>query len=81
MTKVKLVAALVLAILAIIVVFQNMEPVATQLLFITIEMPRAAMLALTLLVGIAIGVFATLVVSARRNRGIKPSEPEDDVRP
>ncbi|MBR9980955.1 MAG: LapA family protein [Desulfatitalea sp.] len=81
MTKVKLVAALVLAILAIIVVFQNMDPVATQLLFITIEMPRAAMLALTLLVGIAIGVFATLVVSARRNRGIKESEPEDDVRP
>lgn len=48
-------------ILVIVVVLQNTEAVETRLLFATITMPRALLLALTLLSGIVIG----LILGAR----------------
>ncbi len=60
MVKLKLYTALALIILVLIVVFQNTEPVDTKFLFITITMSRAAMLAITLLVGIAAGMLLSL---------------------
>jgi len=67
--KFKLVLALSLALLAIIVIAQNVEPVDVRLLFITVTMPRAALLAITLLVGIAIGILISLGLSGRRGSG------------
>jgi putative membrane protein len=56
MIKLKLSVALALVLLVLIVVFQNTEPVATRFLFIIFTMPRAALLAITFLVGAAAGI-------------------------
>ena len=64
--KLKLVALLVLAVLAIVLIFQNTQAVATRLLFVTVSMPLAALLALTLLIGFAGGVLVALKVGKRR---------------
>lgn len=56
MSKVKILVAALLALLVLIVVLQNTETVETRILFVSIEMPRAALLFGTLVVGFAIGV-------------------------
>jgi uncharacterized integral membrane protein len=57
MAKVKLFVAAVLCTLAVIIAFQNTESVDTHLLFFTVTMPRALLLLVTLLIGMAIGFF------------------------
>ena len=64
--KLKLVALLVLAVLAIVLIFQNTKAVVTRLLFVTVSMPLAALLALTLLIGFTGGVLVALKVAKRR---------------
>ena len=64
--KLKLVALLVLAVLAIVLILQNTQAVATRLLFVTVSMPLAALLALTLLIGFAGGVLVALTIGKRR---------------
>jgi uncharacterized integral membrane protein len=64
MKKVKLWTALVLIVLILVVVFQNRDPVATRFLFATIIMPRAALLTITLLIGVAIGILVSLGLSS-----------------
>jgi uncharacterized integral membrane protein len=66
--KLKLVALLVLAVLAIVLILQNTQAVATRLLFVTVSMPLAALLALTLLIGFAGGVLVALKVGKGRAR-------------
>lgn len=60
MAKLKLYSALALIVMILIVVLQNTEQVDTQLLFVTISMPRAALLAVTLLVGFAAGILVAV---------------------
>lgn len=60
MVKFKLITALTLIILVLIVIFQNTQPVETRVLFVAITMPRAALLGITLLVGMAIGMLLAL---------------------
>ncbi len=64
--KLKQLLALLLAVLAIVIIAQNVEPVEVQVLFVTVTMPRAALLAITLLVGIAIGILISLGLAGRR---------------
>lgn len=59
-SKVQLVIAAVLATITVIVLFQNVEPVPVRLLFVTVTMPRAALLVMTLLVGFVLGVLFCL---------------------
>ncbi len=66
MPKVKLIALLVLAVLAAVLILQNTQMVVTRVLFVTLGMPLAALLALTLLVGFAGGVLAALTLGKRR---------------
>lgn len=63
--QVKLILAIVLVVLTVIVVLQNTAPVETRILFMTLEMPRAALLALTLLIGMLAGCLLTLVAIRR----------------
>ncbi len=63
--KMKLIALLALAVLAVVLVLQNTQMVATRLLFVTVSMPLAALLALVLLIGFAGGVLAALKVGKR----------------
>lgn len=54
----KLWLALTLAVLTGIVVLQNTDTVKTEILWITVEMPRVLLLVITLLVGVVIGILA-----------------------
>jgi len=66
--KLKLVALLVLAVLAIVLILQNTQAIATRVLFVTVSMPLAALLALTLLIGFAAGLLVALKVGKGRAR-------------
>lgn len=68
MTRVKLIALLVLAVLAIVLVLQNSQAVETRLLFFTVTMPRAALLGLTLLIGFACGILVAIAVGKRNKK-------------
>jgi uncharacterized integral membrane protein len=46
----------VLAILILIVIFQNTEPQTTSILFVEVTMPRVVLLFITLVVGVVLGV-------------------------
>ena len=54
-SKAKAIGAAVALVLGAIVVFQNTETVQTRILFATVEMPRALLLALTLALGLVGG--------------------------
>jgi lipopolysaccharide assembly protein A len=64
--KIKLAALLILAVVAVVLILQNTQAVVTRLLFVTVSMPLAALLALTLLIGFAGGVLVALKVGNRR---------------
>ena len=66
MAKAKLIVAFVLVALALVVVFQNTQPVETKFLFASVTIPSAALLAITLLIGIAIGILIALGLSVRK---------------
>ena len=57
--KIKLVALIVVVVLAVIIFLQNTEPVKTQILFLRFEMSRALLLILTFLLGLLTGVLLT----------------------
>jgi uncharacterized integral membrane protein len=60
MARFKLILAVVLVALLIVVVLQNTETVDTRLLFVTVTMPRAALLLVTFLAG---GLFGLLLAT------------------
>ena len=68
MAKVKLYAGLALIAIVLIVIFQNTEPVETKLLFFTVIMPRAVLLAVTMLIGVATGILVTFSLANRLSR-------------
>ncbi|MBN1832430.1 MAG: LapA family protein [Deltaproteobacteria bacterium] len=68
MIKAKLVAAFVLVVVLLIVVFQNTQPMETKFLFMSVTMPRAALIAVTFLIGLAVGVLAALSLAARTTK-------------
>ena len=68
MQKVKLIILLVLAALAIVLVLQNTQAVDTRLFFVTVTMPLAALLILTLLMGFACGILTALAVGQKRKK-------------
>ena len=55
MGKIRNIIIILLVVLAIIVIFQNTQAVETKLLFVTVTMPRALLLMVTFLVGLAVG--------------------------
>jgi uncharacterized integral membrane protein len=71
MNKLKLVAIAVVSLLVLIVVLQNTQAVETNLLFLTVTMPNAALLFGTLIIGFAIGVLTAghIVSIAKRPAG------------
>jgi lipopolysaccharide assembly protein A len=60
MRNAKLIAAVSLTLLVIIWVLQNRGAVTTRFLWITVSMPQAVLLAITLLAGFAIGLLFAL---------------------
>jgi len=68
MAKVKIVLAAVLAIVLFVVILQNTETVETRLLFVSIAMPRAALLFLMVLIGFVIGLLTAFGFSRRSKK-------------
>ncbi|MEJ2130137.1 MAG: hypothetical protein P8Y95_00565 [Gammaproteobacteria bacterium] len=58
--RLKLITAGILALLVAIVILQNTDLVETRILFITLVMPRAALLLLTTVIGFVLGVLFSL---------------------
>lgn len=65
MSKIKLIILLTLAIGVIVLVLQNTQTVETQLFFVTVTMPLAALIALTTLIGFAAGILVALRVGVK----------------
>lgn len=66
MVRAKLIAAFVLVLAGLLVVLQNTQPVETRFLFMAVTLPLAALLALTMLIGMAVGILVALGLSARK---------------
>lgn len=66
MSRVKIVVIAVVALLMLIIVLQNTATVETKLLFISVSMPRAAMLFGNLLIGFVLGVLTSNRILRRR---------------
>jgi|GEM_PF-1473749 len=64
--RIKLLVLLLFAVLSVVLILQNTQAVTTRLLFVTVGMPLAALLALTLLIGFAGGVLAAMKVDQQR---------------
>lgn len=58
--RARLIGIAIAALLVLIVVLQNTESVQTDILFISISMPRAVLLFGTLVIGFVLGLLATL---------------------
>jgi putative membrane protein len=68
MNRLKLVAIAILALLGVIISLQNTAPVETKLLFFSITMPRAILLAGTTLIGFALGVLASFFMQRKEKQ-------------
>lgn len=66
--RLKLFSILTLTILLLIVIVQNTDVVETRLLFVTVAMPRAALLGLSVLVGFLLGVLTSVVLGRPSKR-------------
>jgi lipopolysaccharide assembly protein A len=67
--KLKIAAVAVIALVVVVVIFQNTQAVETKLLFLKVTMPNAALLFGALIVGFAIGVLTVghMVSGAKRD--------------
>ena len=66
LTKIKIAVAVLIVALVAIVIVQNTESVETRLLFATVEMPRAMLLFLAVLMGFGLGLGAALMWGGRK---------------
>ena len=70
--KTKLIVAAVCALIILVVVLQNTTAVETKILFLTLTMPRAALLASTLVIGFGLGYLTSGYVRRAASRKEKP---------
>jgi uncharacterized integral membrane protein len=69
--KIKIAGIAILALVVLIVVLQNTDSVDTRILFVTLTMPRAALLFGTLVVGFIIGIFTAGKLIGRKKEAGK----------
>jgi len=85
MQRLRLIVAFGLVVLAIIWILQNTGAVQTRFLFVTVTMPQAALLAITILIGVGAGILLGLArvgTGARTSSGplqAVPSVPAERV--
>lgn len=70
MSRLKILAWVVVAALLLIIVLQNTRPVQTRILFITITMPNALLIAICVMGGAILGLLSAAMLGGRR--GGKP---------
>ncbi len=66
MSKPKLIAILAVAVLAVVVVIQNTDPVMMKFQFFSREMPQAVLLFVATGLGFALGVLAALLRGGKK---------------
>ena len=66
--KIKIWAAVIAAVLAIIIILQNTASVETKFLFVKVVMPRAVLLIVTLLIGVVMGIGVSSYLTKRKKR-------------
>lgn len=66
--RLKIIGVAILALLVLVIVLQNTEAVETKLLFVSVSMPRAALLFGTLIVGFALGVVCAAWFTSGKKR-------------
>ncbi len=64
----RVIGVAVLGILAVILVFQNRDPVATNLLWATVVMPRAVLLLTTFLLGVIVGLLGAFMWKRKKDK-------------
>jgi len=64
----KIVVVAIIAIAMIVVIAQNTAAVDTRLLFVTVTMPRALLLLLTLATGFVLGLFFSAAIIRRKKQ-------------
>jgi len=74
MKKAKITIAVVISLLTLILILQNTQAVETKLLFMTVTMPRALLLLVTFVIGLAAGL---IVMSFLMSKPSKPQEQQD----
>ncbi len=79
-TKIRLGVATGLAVVALILILQNSGSVETKFLFFSVTMPQPALLAITLLGGIATGILLAWSLSAKWNKPQSDPPPVEDKR-
>ncbi len=76
LNKLKVVAIAAITLLVLIVVLQNTQAVETNLLFLTLTMPNAALLFGTLIIGFAIGVLTAGHIVSIAKRTLPSKDPQ-----
>lgn len=66
--KIRIMVAVGLVVLGITWILQNGGSVQTKFLFVTVTMPQSALLAITLLVGVAAGMLVALNLAGKWNK-------------
>jgi len=64
--KLKVIAVLLAVVLMTIIVIQNTEVVETRVLFLTMRLPRALLLALTFAAGAIVGLLIAVSMSRQK---------------
>jgi uncharacterized integral membrane protein len=64
-TKIKLGVVIALIVLAVVVFFRNSEQVNVDLLFMTLSMPAAVLMIVTLLAGFLLGMVTSMLLHGR----------------
>jgi uncharacterized integral membrane protein len=81
MRNLKIITASILAILVVIIVVQNREPIATHLLFATLVMPHAVLLFITAGTGFRTWSSPRTVGKYKVQRAVKFPEPPGNLAP
>ncbi len=68
MTIAKIIGVLLFILLVIIVILQNTENIETKLLFVTMNMPRALLLFINLVIGYLLGLGTMIVLRQRTEK-------------
>ena len=66
--KLRIIAMVVLSVLILVVILQNTQAVETQILFARISMPRALLLIITFLAGMASGLILATGYFSRKSK-------------